>query len=168
MTYRIEKTHYYYAHHINPPADHLVREYNYGKEGDILEFDTLNAAQGYIDNVIACDDRPYALRHGEYAAPSYSVVDDAAPDCLPADGTETGGTPVAEGDVPLAIRDCLLDADVELVSSHGAYDVFAAFVYDNDNKWGIIYCPTSIAIDMHQDDLSLLDWDKYAFCKSAR
>ena len=159
MSYYILVRYYYYQNALGKPQDGLLRT----EMGDLLEFESEQEAQEYIDNVLVED--VYILNHGEYARPTFEVVSPLSwgADCYEADGDELQPdyVPVAEGDVPDKIREILLAANVEYIRSEADYDVYAAY----EGDYAIVYCPSAEALDYYADDLGNLTWSGYHFCR---
>jgi hypothetical protein len=153
-------TPHYYSQ-LGAPQEHLRRD----DQNEIITYDTSKDAQAAIDEM---DYGIYLLDNNEYSRPDYKIVDLDnqvldTDDCLVADGTELDGyKPVTADQVPEKIREALLAANVEYKSSEDTYDVYSAY----EGDYAIIYCPRTVALELHSDDLGNLLWDHEAFAIS--
>jgi hypothetical protein len=158
--YAILINYHYYAGTLGQPSD----KYALDAYDDVLLFDSQEEAQEHIDSL--SDDGPYYLSHGEYAAPSYEIVDmDNRPaDCLMVykPGDKWGDRLViSEERIPAPIRDSIVGGNVDFYNSDGEIEDWTYTEEHNGATYGITFFVRSEASQMTAltDDMSNLDWD---------
>ena len=163
--YKIIITPHYYTGIWDAPQERYAIEEDGGYYQEPREWETEAEAQAWIDEQQA---GTYYLSHGEYASPTYSIIDWDKPaeqdDCLDAANTigddyryET--TRVDPEDIPDDILDALQSADVQYRDSGSNYDIYDMEI----DGYYIVFCPRSIAIQNNVDDLGGVDWDHEAY-----
>lgn len=131
---------------------------------DIAEWDTKEEAQSVIDDIQDYD--VYYLAHGEAGAPSYDIIEDydIGDDCRNASGVEIYEYfEIDPYDLPDGVESALDTLDVEYHSSGDDYDEYHAYVTINDIDYAIVFCPSTLALQINADDLSCLNWDHPAY-----
>jgi len=165
--YAILKQYHYYTNTINSPRNaYLLDAY-----GDILTFDTANKAQKHIDHLSGHG--PCILANGEYAAPSFDVIDmnEQANDCFSPfkPGHKWGDRLIIEkNQIPKAIRSAIAEANVNY--SHGESES-EIWEYQQEHKgivYGISYFVRSESSQRAAltGDMSNVDWDHPTFWKA--
>jgi len=168
--YAIKVTPNFYAGTCNAPQEKMItyrdleEDPNNGTD-DIAEYDTPEEAESVIDDIQGAG--PYYLSHGEAGAPAYEVIDlddINEDDCQDASDYDLDGfEQVARADLPDDVADTLNACNVEYHSSGDDYDVYLAIITVDDIRYAIVYCPTTIALQLNADDLGGIDWDKAAY-----
>ena len=165
--YQIIETPNYYAGTWNAPVAHLVteREAGLGDTDEIAHFATRAAAESLIND---WEYGMYHLQHGEAGRPDYTIIKDLdyeIPDCIR--GEYPGEIP--SRNVPRDIKEQLDEAelDCEMLPYDTNYWTFAAYVEDDEKSclYGIKYTVYNIALQVHTDDLSGIDWAHPVYTK---
>ena len=170
MAYQIIRTPNYYQGTLGAPQEKFVEWADLDDNllndphGLIAEWDTIQEAQAIIDD---WQDGPYYCSHGEAGAPSYRIVEDYdfGDDCYPCDDDELGdGWTMVDMDIlPDDVSNELDGANVTDHSYHDVYDVYVYFTERNDTRYAIVFCPKTLALQLHADDLGNVDWDNAGY-----
>jgi hypothetical protein len=162
MSYAILQKNYYYAGTLGRPADGYLTDED---QSEILEFDSQEEAQAYLLDEIDSDGR-YYLSHGEYARPTYEIVDlSDRPDCVEVyKPGETWGhyrKVIREDQIPLPIRKSITTANVDFDSSDGELEEWSYQEEYNGSIYGITYFVHTEASQRAglTGDMSNVDWD---------
>lgn len=133
---------------------------------DIYEWDTVDAAQDWIDKM---EEGTYHLAHGEMGRPLYEIIDTDStpeePDCIKHDADDSSDWIVIFPDkLPNDVRGQLDELNVEYDHAYDdSHDIYSATVYVDGSKYRITYCVQTTAIQANSDDLSNIDWDKPSY-----
>lgn len=169
MTYQIKITPNYYQGTINAPQTHFATkseiedtEPSYWDE--IAEFETMEEAENALAEFEG--NGPYYLAHGEAGRPDYEIVEDfgGIEHCI--EGSYDNE--IDRSDVPTDILDKLESANVEHSREYDdSHDTYSYYIDDDDNdlRYGIHFTVSTIAIQIHSDDLGGIDWGNEIFTK---
>lgn len=173
MEFYIKVKVYWNASHINPGQDHFLSlselpidhdKYDDQGYGISVSFDSHEEAE---DVVRQLDQGTYYLKHGEYARPDYTVVDEdnmyPESDCV--DSSDALDLElIEEKDIPEEIREEMLwGLDVEYFDHNSETTTYTDCLEHGDKLYHVAYVVNNLSLERVDGDLSDICWEKPSF-----